>query len=162
MQTTEKSISERRTGSFTMVKKMVHTRNNMLTMFNNLANNKPFSDATESTELLAEFCASLIDYTANAHFQLYRHFAEDRERRGDIQDVARRVYPRIVDITQRILDFNDKYDSEEQRRARLNELESDLSSLGEVLAERIELEDELVNTLCHSREGRGSARQTTS
>lgn len=138
---------ERRTRSLTMIRKLVRSRTEMLSLYNDLAKKKPFVDADESSELLGDFCSALVDYTANAHFQLYRFFAENRERRSDVFEVADRIYPRIVDITQTILDFNDKYDTEDQRRTQLSHLMEDLSSLGEHLAERIELEDQLVNSL---------------
>lgn len=138
---------ERRTRSLSMIRKLVKSRTEMLSLFNDLASKKPFEDADGSTELLGDFCAALVDYTANAHFQLYRYFAENRERRSGVYTVVDRIYPRIVDITQEILDFNDKYDTEAQRRSQLNQLAKDLGRLGEHLAERIELEDQLVNNL---------------
>ncbi len=147
MQEIQRPVPERRTRSVGMIRKLVNSRTQMLSLYNDLANKKPFNDPDESTELLGEFCSALVDYTANAHFQLYRYFAENRERRSTVFNVADRIYPRIVDITQEILDFNDKYDSEAQRRAQLDQLARDLSKLGENLAERIELEDQLVNSL---------------
>ncbi len=147
MQTNENVVPERRVRSVTIIKKLVEVRNDMLGLYNELAERKPYYDADDDlAEMLADFCASLIDYTANAHFQLYRYFAEKKERRQRIIDIADKIYPRIVDITQNILDFNDKYDSDQQRH-HLSELEKDLSTLGEALAERIELEDNLINVL---------------
>lgn len=145
---------ERRTRSLAMVKKLVASRTDMLSLFNKLAGKKPFKNEDEAIEILSEFSASLVDYTANAHFQLYRYFAENRERRSEVLEVADRIYPRIIDITQRILDFNDKYDSEEMRRAQIGQLEKDLSALGETLAERIDLEDQLIDIFS----GSGSSR----
>jgi regulator of sigma D len=147
MQEKQRPAAERRTRSIGMIRKLVKSRTEMLSLFNDLANKKPFNDTDDSTEILGDFCAALVDYTANAHFQLYRYFAENRERRSGIYNVVDRIYPRIVDITQEILDFNDKYDTEAQRRSQLNQLARDLSKLGEHLAERIELEDQLVDSL---------------
>lgn len=145
---------ERRTRSLGMVKKLVASRTDMLSLFNKLAAKKPFKNVDDTIEILSEFSASLVDYTANAHFQLYRYFAENRERRAEVLEVADRIYPRIVDITQRILDFNDKYDSDDLRRAQIGQLEHDLSKLGETLAERIDLEDQLIDIFS----GSGSTR----
>lgn len=150
MQEKQRPATDRRTRSVGMVRKLVNSRTQMLSLYNDLASKKPFNDADESSELLGEFCSALVDYTANAHFQLYRFFAENRERRSDVFSVADKIYPRIVDITQEILDFNDKYDTEAQRRGQLSQLIRDLSKLGENLAERIELEDQLVNSLSGS------------
>ncbi|NOY70904.1 MAG: sigma D regulator [Gammaproteobacteria bacterium] len=146
----ENRVPERRMRSVTMVQKLVEVRSDMLSLYSELAERKPYHDVGDDfPEVLADFCASLIDYTANAHFQLYRYFAEKKERRQRIIDVADKIYPRIVDITQSILDFNDKYDSDQQRQ-NLCDLEKDLSVLGEALAERIELEDNLIDVLSSS------------
>ena len=67
-----------------------------------------------------------------------------------MQKLAGEIYPRISDITQSILDFNDKYDCEDHC-SNLAELAKDLSNLGELLADRIELEDQLINVMCVPR-----------
>lgn len=141
---------ERRTRSLTMVRKLVEGRTEMLSLYGQLASKKPFQEYQEVPSLLQDFCAALIDYTANAHFQLYRFFAEKRERRQEVLEVADSIYPRIVDATQTVLDFNDKYDSEQQT-FQLASLEEDLSRLGEHLADRIELEDRLIDILSVQR-----------
>jgi regulator of sigma D len=64
--------------------------------------------------------------------------------------VADRIYPKIVQTTDSILRFNDKY----QDADLLNEgqellvlLDADLSNLGETLAERIQLEDQVISAM---------------
>jgi regulator of sigma D len=144
-------IPERRTRSLGLIQKLVSTRTEMLSLYSTLAGQKPFDGNDEVPEILKEFCESLIDYTANAHFQLYRYFAENRERRGDVLEIVDKIYPKIVDVTQSILDFNDKYDLDSYAK-NLTSLEHDLSELGEQLAVRIELEDDLINVLSGSRQ----------
>jgi regulator of sigma D len=139
----ERPRTERRGRSLVMIGKLVEVRSSMLTLYSQLARSKPFTNNPEVGPLLEEFCESLIDYAANAHFQLYRYFAENNERRKEIMDVAERVYPRIIEMTNVILDFNDKYDCRDQCK-HLESLEHDLSMLGEYLADRIELEDSLI------------------
>ena len=78
------------------------------------------------------------------------HIDEDKERREPVQKIAGEIYPRISDITQFILDFNDKYDCEDHC-SDLAELVDDLSELGEKLADRIELEDRLIQVMCRPR-----------
>jgi len=142
--TIEKPREERRR-SLTMIDKLVGSRTEMLMLFTELAGMKPFTEngSTDAAPTLQEFCQSLVDYAANAHFQLYRYFAENNERRKEIYDVAESIYPAILDLTNTILDFNDKYDCED-RCMQLTSLEDDLSKLGESLADRIELEDKLI------------------
>ena len=140
--TTEMPRAERRR-SVIMIQRLVGARTEMLSLYALLARQTPFNDVSDVQMLLQEFCQSLVDYTANAHFQLYRYFAENNERRKEIYDVAVSIYPNILDSTNIILDFNDKYDCGDHC-SHLNNLEEDLSKLGEILADRIELEDRLI------------------
>ncbi len=64
--------------------------------------------------------------------------------------MAEDIYPRILDSTQIILDFNDKYDCEDHCEV-VTTLGGDLSKLGEVLADRIELEDRLIAAFTQGR-----------
>ena len=61
----------------------------------------------------------------------------------------RRQYPRVREITDEAVRFNDRY--EDVSGPTLPEsLHDDLSSLGEKIAARIELEDELLATMLPS------------
>lgn len=141
---------ERRARSQQDIGKLVESRNETLSLLSFLASKQPFVGNHDTQVLLQNFCESLIDYTASAHFQLYRHIDEEKERRAPVQKIAGEIYPRISDITQSILDFNDKYDCEDHCND-LVELAKDLSNLGELLADRIELEDRLISVMCKPR-----------
>ena len=141
---------ERRVRSASQVNKIIDARNEMLALFGELISKRPFVTESSVPGLLQQFCQSLIDYTAHAHFQLYRHFAEKRERRVSVSKVADQIYPEIMAITQAILDFNDKYDCEDHCEG-LSKLDGDLSELGERLADRIELEDKLIAVFASGR-----------
>lgn len=141
---------ERRADSQKQLQTLVSSRTDTLSLYSRLAANKPFKSNKTTQKLLQEFCASLIDYTASAHFQLYRFIDERKERRKPVSDVADRIYPRIIDSTQQILDFNDKYDCQDHCD-HLEHLESDLSTLGVILADRIEMEDQLIDVLTAPR-----------
>lgn len=144
-------FQERRVGSQRMVTELVGVRDEMLSLYSDLAAQHPFDDRDSVTELLDQFCQALIDYTANAHFRLYRYLDEKRERRRALLDVADKVYPTIVSTTDTILEFNDKYDTEENpANCSLDSLEEDLSKLGEKLADRIEVEDQVIEVLTES------------
>ncbi len=147
--TIDRPQTDRRGRSLVMINKLVDSRTGMLTLYTQLAQQKPYVGNADVPALLEEFCQSLVDYAANAHFQLYRHFAEKNERRQEIFVVAEDIYPNILKMTNKLLDFNDKYDCGDQC-VQLNELESDLSHIGEVLADRIELEDNLIAAFGYS------------
>jgi len=95
---------------------------------------------------LEDFNQQLVDYTALGHFEIYERIIDGTERRGNIKLVADRVYPTISETTQLFVDFNDKYDGADERDS-LPSLYSDLSSIGEAMAERIESEDMLLREL---------------
>lgn len=95
---------------------------------------------------LKSFNQALIDYTALGHFEIYERIVEGKERRGNIKRVADRVYPSISETTQVFVDFNDKYDGADASDSVIN-LYTDLSSIGEAMADRIESEDLLLREI---------------
>jgi regulator of sigma D len=60
--------------------------------------------------------------------------------------MADRIYPRIVETTDVILRFNDKYESMSLDNS-VEFLAADLSNLGECLADRIQLEDRIITAM---------------
>jgi len=143
-------VVERRKQSHREISSLVETRTDTLALLSELASKQPFKPEHSTQQLLQNFCESLIDYTATAHFQLYRYIDENKERRISAREVAEKVYPRISETTQSFLAFNDKYDCEDHCD-NLSELARDLSRLGEDLADRIELEDQVISALSAPR-----------
>lgn len=141
-------LADRRTGSQQMVAELLKVRERMLALYSELARQQPFTDRERVLDLLEQFCQTLIDYTADAHFRLYRHVDERRERRRAVVEVAERVYGDILATTDAILLFNDRYDFSRGRKlVDITSLDEDLSRLGERLADRIELEDQIIAAL---------------
>lgn len=145
MTSTQAAPVERRANSLNKLHTLLETRNETLTLFSQLAGMRPFQANSAVQELIQEFCETLVDYTASAHFQLYRFIEEDAERRTEVRKVAEKIYPEISASTRFILDFNEKYDCEDHCDNLAN-LEQDLSKLGEVLADRITLEDQIISS----------------
>lgn len=141
---------ERRSDSINRLHTLLETRTETLALLNQLAAMRPFEANDDVQMLLQEFCESLVDYTASAHFQLYRFIEEGQERRAGIKELAGEIYPRIAGMTRYILDFNEKYDSEKQL-SELTSLDKDLSHLGEILADRISEEDKIISLLIRPR-----------
>ncbi len=146
----QQAVVDRRASSHLKIQALVESRTSTLTLLGLLATRQPFKADKSTQRLLQEFCEALIDYTASAHFQLYRYIDENNERRLAVREVAEKVYPRINEITQQILAFNDKYDCEDHC-SNLSDLAEELSQLGEDLADRIELEDRLISVLLKPR-----------
>lgn len=150
----EKPVSNDRRGrSKEKLATLVKTRTETLSLYSELANQRPFEADEVTSEALQEFCQALIDYTASAHFQLYRYISDKLERRTPVLELADKVYPKIVETTDNILRFNDKYETVDLLNGDkeiLALLDSDLSRLGETLAERIQLEDQVIGAMTGS------------
>lgn len=125
---------------------LLETRTETLALFSALVGMRPFKPETEVQLVLQEFCESLVDYSASAHFQLYSYIESDGEQRATVRELSEQYYPRITEITRLILQFNEKYDCESGCDD-LSELDPDLAELGEALAERIQFEDKIIQAM---------------
>ena len=123
---------------------LLGARKETLSLYSELAALRPFQEDDGVGVVLQEFCETLMDYTASAHFQLYRFIEDGSERRESVKNVAEKIYPEISVTTEQFLDFNDKYEAE-QKTKNINNLDSDLSQLGEILADRIVFEDQVIS-----------------
>jgi len=143
-------VSDRRSRTRKEIKQLIADRNQVLSLYWKLASrdNQSINMDDIDPESLREFCQLLIDYIATGHFELYRRISEGEERRKDILNLANSIYPKIQHTTQIAVDFNDLFDSGNEFSQELKQkLAHHLSNLGEELATRIELEDQLINTL---------------
>lgn len=125
---------------------LLQTRTETLALFSSLVGMRPFTTESGVQMVLQEFCESLVDYSASAHFQLYSYIESGQERRASVCKLAEQYYPRIAQTTQLILEFNEKYESEESSED-LGRLDKDLTVLGEALAERIQYEDQIISAM---------------
>ncbi|MGB5426100.1 MAG: Rsd/AlgQ family anti-sigma factor [Gammaproteobacteria bacterium] len=137
---------DRRQRSRKKLDALVSSRNATLSLLTELAGRQPFNPEPSVEKALRAFCEALIDYTASAHFQLYRYLSDNRERRASVLSVADEIYPKIIETTDQILRFNDKYESMSLDNS-VEFLAVDLSNLGECIAERIQLEDEVISAM---------------
>lgn len=159
-------VQERRAGGHAAIDRFVSERADMLSRYWKVAGLFPFEDEQEpgprsygqTVTDLRDFCEVLVDYIASGHFVLYERIASGQERRRAVAELASSLYPEINRLTQTVIGFNDKYDalvqhsSTELDQRSIENLNEDLSQLGEALADRIELEDQLIAKLM---EGRG-------
>ena len=140
---------ERRGGTREMLDKLIAERTDMLALYCRLAGLKSYDDERQRTsarEMLQQFCQLLVDYIAACHFGIYERIASGNERRREIAKLAEDLYPRIAQTTASALEFNDKYDTIEGYELTAS-FGPDLSRLGEELARRIELEDQLISRM---------------
>jgi regulator of sigma D len=145
--------TERRTRTRKEIKQLIDERNSVLSQCYSLAKyiEDPANDFSVTLELLEEFCQELVDYMATGHFELYRRIEEGSERRDEIIKLAEIIMPRINDTTQIAVAFNDLYDhTTDINENAIKQLPNHLTKLGKELVTRIELEDQLINTLLAS------------
>ena len=137
---------ERRSGTRTLIDKMLTERQRMLVLFERVAGVEPYADEMPNNDLLQEFSQILVDYIASGHFGLYERISEGKERRRGIVKLADELYPRIANTTQAAIEFNDVCEKANGDSIGGN-LSNMLSKLGEELAVRIELEDQLISEM---------------
>ena len=129
-----------------IIRKLLRERQDMLVMFCRVAGLEPYTPDKPVKALIEEFCQVLVDYSAFGHFEIYNRILSGEERRQRVLDVANRIYPQIAEATEFAVAFNDKYDSSTHDQP-LDQLSEDLCKLGEEIATRIDVEDQLVNAL---------------
>ncbi|TBU94080.1 sigma D regulator [Stutzerimonas kirkiae] len=90
------------------------------------------------------FCQLLLDYVSAGHFGVYEQLVREAEAFGNHQgiELATRIYPRLQAITEHALSFNDQCE-----RAVNDTLSEELQQVGQLLHERFELEDCLIEVL---------------
>jgi regulator of sigma D len=130
-----------------LVTKLLAARQTSLVLYHKLAALKPFQRTEPFQQhLLRRFRQALVDYLALGPFQVYRVLedlpADSPYRQA--RELARQCYADIARTTQAALEFHDRYDGDHLSASAMTDLDTELSQLGEQLADRIELEDRIV------------------
>lgn len=146
MSSQEIKSDERRTNTQDLIDKLLKERQELLVLFCQVAGLEPYHRSESLDALLQTFCQVLIDYTAFGHFEVFGRISDGNERRAGVIHVAEEIYPDFVLASEAAVVFNDKYDLSDHA-LKLDHLSEDLSRLGEELAVRIELEDQLLSTM---------------
>jgi len=92
---------------------------------------------------MRRFAELLMDYIAAGHFSLYQRIRGGEERRRGVRELAESLYPRIVATSDAMVAFNDAL-TEVTGEGPSDALLTELSVLGERIAERVDLEDRLI------------------
>lgn len=134
--------TERRQQTCQLITELQKERQEVWSLYCNVADLKPFSANETVKNLLTRFSQLLVDYVSLGHFGVYERLLAGTERRKRVLSVANEIYPEFSAITEAAISFNDKYENIEELNS-FDDLEQDLSALGENLAKRIDLEDRL-------------------
>ena len=94
---------------------------------------------------LKELCQILVDYVSAGHFEVYDQLIKEGREFQDKEALkeAGGLYNTIDKTTEKLLDFNDKY----QETDDLSSIDPDLSRLGETLETRFAAEDRMIAVL---------------
>jgi regulator of sigma D len=138
--------TERRQQSNELIVKLQNGRREVWSLYCNVAELKPFSANDAVKSLLTQFSQLLVDYVSLGHFGVYERLLAGTERRSRVLTVAKELYPEFSKTTDAAISFNDKYDNVQKIEV-FEDLEQDLSVLGESLAKRIDLEDRLCEVM---------------
>jgi regulator of sigma D len=128
-----------------MIKELLQSRQHVWSLYCTVGGLDNFSSDQPVESLIPEFCQALVDYISLGHFGIYQRIVDGNERRTNTLKKVEETYPRISDSTDAAIEFNDKYQA--ISCTALTSLSSDLSRLGEELATRIDLEDQLIETM---------------
>ena len=139
-------FAEKREYTRDQVLKLLDERQEMLVLYCELAGLDPYQNDRPLESKIRAFCQKMIDYIAAGHFAIYDRLSNGGERRQNVLDVAHLVYSRLEDTTDVALAFNDKYD-EHDHPLDYSNLANDLAMLGEVLSNRADFEDKLIEAL---------------
>lgn len=140
------SAKERWGGVSDLIDRWLQERQNLLSLFVSLPQQEL---GDELVVVLKQFGEILVDYVSSWHFGVYEHLlAEADEFNDGGLELAKELDPKIRATTDLVLTFNDSYSGTERLCVQdVAHLSQDLSKLGEVLAERFELEEQLIATL---------------
>ncbi len=141
---------ERRGQSQKMVDDLQQERKEVWALFCQIAEQKPFEHGDKLAPVLGQFAEILVDYVSFGHFCLFERALSGNERRAYILEVVKQVYSSYVQTTDAVLAFNDNFDS--VKDIDFNALEQNLSHLGEDLAKRMDLEDQVCAALLKRQE----------
>lgn len=97
---------------------------------------------------LKHFCQLLLDYVSAGHFEVYEAlFKEAYEFKDSHCVTAQAFYEEVQQTTEKSLQFNDSINDLDFSKAKLPQLYTSLSQLGESIELRFEFEDKLIDQL---------------
>lgn len=139
------NAQERWGGVHLLIDRWLQERHELVRSFDALHDEAASLEANE--QALQRFCEVLVDYVSAGHFEVYEQLTNEAKAFGDDRglELAKQIYPRIEAITEVALAFNDRCDKGDCSDAAV--VGAELKRLGQLLHERFELEDCLIEVL---------------
>lgn len=140
-----RSAQERWGGVHQLIDRWLGERRELVLAYTDLT--RASQAPTVNGEALENFCELLVDYVSAGHFEVYEQLTSEARAFNDSRglELAQQIYPRIQAITEVALTFNDHCDNGDCRDS--VSLVDELNRLGQLLHERFELEDCLIEVL---------------
>ncbi len=141
-----KSAKERWGGVNDIVDRWLQERQELLVGYCGLSEVKSFDENnSDHSQKIRHFCQTLMDYISAGHFEVYDQLIKEGRDFDDKDalEAASKPYEIIDATTEKLLDFNDKY----QETDDLSSLVNDLSQIGQQLESRFEAEDKMIAIL---------------
>lgn len=144
------NAQERWGGVHQLIDRWLQERHELVSAF--VALNDAAQVPATNAAAVQRFCEILVDYVSAGHFEVYEQLNSEAKAFGDARglELAKQIYPRIEAITEVALAFNDRCDNGDCRDTA--SLSAELKRLGQMLHERFELEDCLIEVLHNSHQ----------
>ncbi len=148
-----RNAKERWGGVSDLIDRWLQERQDLLSLFVALPQ-QPLG--AELVGMVHNFSEIMVDYASSWHFGVYEHLLAEADDFNDGGlDLARELDPKIRTTTDAVLIFSDNYAKRKSLCVQdVAHLCQDLSDLGELLEERFELEDRLIETLHNAHKDR--------
>jgi len=139
------NAQERWGGVHLLIDRWLQERHELVKAFAVLNETAPAPEVNAAD--VQRFCEILVDYVSAGHFEVYEQLTNEAKAFGDERglELAKQIYPRIEAITEVALAFNDHCDTGTSFDSAT--LHAELKRLGQLLHERFELEDCLIEVL---------------
>ncbi|QIA64378.1 sigma D regulator [Vibrio astriarenae] len=142
-------------GSSEVIDHWLETRQSLIVEYCKLANLQPSSNTPGLSQLptsdeLQNFCQHLVDYISEGHFKIYDMVMDKWRATGfEATEEIDESYAKIVLTTEPLLGFTDLY-ADTNEETNLDNLDDDLSKVGEIMTLRFEKEDQLIQLIADS------------
>ncbi|ROT94354.1 sigma D regulator [Marinobacter sp. R17] len=142
------SARERWGGVSDLIDRWLRERQDLIVKFCDVSGTTEFSDTGAVRARFVALCDVLVDYVSAGHFEVYEQLIQEAKEFDDGgMELVAKVYPKLEEITEVALSFNDRLSGNAMTAEELEALMEPLSHLGEQLETRFELEDFLIEHL---------------
>lgn len=159
------SLTQRVGGSNELVDQWLQARKQLLVAYCSLVGIKPNKEKHTplNEKALENFCHSLVDYLSAGHFHIYDKIIKQVEGSASPKmALTTKFYPKLQANTETVMAFHDRY-TEADIDDVCVELNQALSDIGEALASRFALEDQLIQLAAETwQQGQPGSNNTES